>query len=88
MISNTCLAIVPTASRRRPGQQLGRLRGRDRARSMRLAEAVERAEQVDATQLAACFGLAPGLEQRLEPARRLDLGGQHRGVVGRDPQPS
>src|SRR5437763_822351 len=49
-----------------------------------LAGPVERSEQLGDHPVRRLLGLGAGLEQLVEPARNLDLGGQHAGVVRRD----
>ena len=53
---------------------------------MRLAAAVERAEQLGDDPVRRLLGLGACVEKRIEPARSLDLGGEDAGIVWRDPE--
>ena len=68
-------------------EQFGGVRGRDRRIRNVAAHAVERAEQLarHPVRRGGWLGarVEPNLQQRIEPARRLDLGGQAFGVVVR-----
>ena len=62
--------------------------GRDRRLGDRLAAAIERAEQLGNNPVGRLLGIDVIAEQRVEPARGLDLGREDAGVEGVIPSPS
>jgi hypothetical protein len=88
MISNTCLAMVPLIVPSATSLSSSAASAGETGLSVDALAARFSAPNSSARPSCALLRLAPALEQGIEPARGLDLGGQHAGIVRRDAEPS